>query len=124
MAKKNLLQRTLGKKESFDNQKLDYLDIGKLVDEKLIELPPLMFVKVAALTTLSRLDDYLDFVTEGNILILDTGVVGDDDDAMESLVGRLKEFVWDVDGDMAGISSDQIVITPSRVKIDRKKISI
>jgi len=94
------------------------------VDEKHIELPPIMSVKVAALSTITHLETYLDFIREGNILVLDTGVVGDDDESMEELVGRLKEFVWEIDGDMAGISNEHIVITPARVKIDRKKISI
>jgi len=118
------LKHAIGMKESFDDQRLDYLDIGKLVDEKHIELPPIMSVKVAALSTISHLENYLDSIREGNILILDTGVVGDDDESMEALVGKLKEFVWEIDGDMAGISNEHIVITPSRVKIDRKKVSI
>ena len=118
------LKHAIGMKESFDDQRLDYLDNGKLVDEKHIELPPIMSVKVAALSTISHLENYLDSIREGNILILDTGVVGDDDESMEALVGKLKEFVWEIDGDMAGISNEHIVITPSRVKIDRKKVSI
>jgi len=118
------LKHAIGMKESLEDQKIDYLDIGKLVDEKHIELPPIMSVKVAALSTITHLETYLDFIREGNILVLDTGVVGDDDESMEELVGRLKEFVWEIDGDMAGISNEHIVITPARVKIDRKKISI
>lgn len=118
------LKHAIGMKESFDDQRLDYLDIGKLVEEKHIELPSIMSVKVAALSTISHLEHYLDSIREGNILILDTGVVGDDDESMEELVRKLKEFVWEINGDMAGISNEHIVITPSRVKIDRKKISI
>ena len=126
MSKMEKLKRSLGMKESFDDQKLDYLDIGKLVEDREIELPPTMFVKVATLSHIAKLDNYLDFVREGNILILDTGVVGNDDEAMEEFVGKLKQFVWEIDGDMAGISvsDNHIVITPARVKIDRKKISI
>ena len=118
------LKQAIGMRESLDDQRLDYLDIGRLVEEKHIELPPIMSVKVAALSTISHLENYLDFIREGNILVLDTGVVGDDDESMEELVGKLKEFVWEIEGDMAGISNEHIVITPSRVKIDRKKISI
>ena len=118
------LKQAIGMRESLDDQRLDYLDIGRLVEEKHIELPPIMSVKVAALSTISHLENYLDFIREGNILVLDTGVVGDDDESMEELVGKLKEFVWEIEGDMAGISNEHIVITPPRVKIDRKKISI
>ncbi|HID72065.1 MAG TPA: DUF552 domain-containing protein [Thermoplasmata archaeon] len=118
------LKRTLGIKESLEDMKLDYLDIGKLVKDKEIEIPPLMYVKVAVLSKISHLENYLDFVREGNIMILDTGVVGDDEEAMEDLVAKLKAFVNEIDGDLAGISNEYIVITPSRVKIDRRKIRI
>ncbi len=120
------IKRTLGKKDPLKDSKLDYLDIGKLVEEKEIELPPLLFVKVATLSHISHLDEYLNFVRDGNILILDPGVVGNDDETMEELGIKLKELVREVDGDLAGISPklNHIVITPGRVKIDRKRLMV
>jgi len=40
---------------------------------------------------------------------------------LKELLGRIKSEIRAIDGDMAGISADRVLVTPSKVKIIKKK---
>ncbi len=81
-----------------------------------------MEVKVAEIDSYEDIRQLSNFVYEGNILILDYSAILNDELSLKRIITELKRLVEDIDGDMAGISKDLLLVTPKRVSIDRKKL--
>lgn len=81
-----------------------------------------MYVKVAELQKFDDLKDYAKYVYEGNLLILDVSPISVDDIELERVTNELKKIVRDINGDIAGLDRNHFIITPTGVKIDRKKL--
>jgi hypothetical protein len=80
-------------------------------------------VKVAELGSLNELTDIKREIYDGNILIVDISGIKKDRMLLDRAVKDLKRVVLDVQGDIAEIGEkDQIIITPSNIKIDRTKV--
>ena len=61
-------------------------------------------------------------IKAGNIVLLNVGaMVKRNKSKLKELVGRIKEEALKIDGDIVGISEDRILVTPSKVKVVRKK---
>ncbi len=59
---------------------------------------------------------------DGNIVLLNVSdLVKRNPVRLKEQVAKLKRFVDDIDGDVARISEDQVLLTPSRVKIIKRK---
>jgi len=59
---------------------------------------------------------------QSNILLLDLNQISSDDMELERSTNELKRVVQDVDGDIAGLGRNWLIVTPSGVKIDRRKM--
>ena len=79
------------------------------------------YVKIAEITDYSHLRDVTNFVYDGNILFLNISSLSDDEDTMRKITRDLKQLSYDINGDVAGLGSDTIVVTPSGIKVDRNK---
>jgi SepF-like predicted cell division protein (DUF552 family) len=80
-----------------------------------------MYIKIAEITDYNQLKDVTNFVYDGNILFLRVGAIADDEEAMKRITRDLKQLSYDINGDVAGLGSDIILITPAGVKVDRTK---
>ncbi|HPM86301.1 MAG TPA: cell division protein SepF [archaeon] len=61
-------------------------------------------------------------VKQGNIVLANIADLNKRNKAkLKELLGRIKSEVKAIDGDMAGISAERILVTPSKVKIIKKK---
>lgn len=61
-------------------------------------------------------------VKQGNLVLADIADLNKRNKAkLKELLGRIKSEVRAIDGDMAGISADRVLVTPSKVKIIKKK---
>ena len=100
----------------------DDLDIGPYEEILEGEEPAEMYVRVAQLTTPNELPELKKEVYDGNILMIDISHIKNDKSVSERAVRDLKQVAADVHGDIAGIGDNQIIVTPSGVKIDRTKI--
>jgi len=59
---------------------------------------------------------------DGNLVLLNVSdLVKRNPIRLKEQVGKLRRFVEDIDGDVARISEDQLILTPSRIKIIKRK---
>jgi SepF-like predicted cell division protein (DUF552 family) len=79
-------------------------------------------VKVAEIDSYEDIRELSNFVYDGNILILDFSAILNDDLSLKRIITELKRLVEDIDGDMAGISKNLLIVTPKKVSIDRTKL--
>ncbi len=102
------------------DRKGEYIDLEEYGGEEKKEAK--MFVKVAEIQSYDDVKDFAGYVYEGNLLILDVSPISIDDIELERVINEFKRIVQDIDGDIAGMDRNHIIVTPSGVKIDRRKI--
>jgi len=81
-----------------------------------------MFVKVAEVQSYDDAKEFANYIYEGNLLILDVTPISIDDIELERIINEFKRITQDINGDIAGLDKNHIIVTPSGVKIDRRKI--
>jgi SepF-like predicted cell division protein (DUF552 family) len=79
-------------------------------------------VKVGELFRYEDLSTLTAQVYAGNIVVVDYTSIANDDLTMKRITSELKNVSRDVDGDVAGVGKNLLMITPQGVKIDRNKI--
>ncbi len=79
-------------------------------------------VRVAEIYRYEDLRHLSDFVYNGDILVLDYTSIANDDLTLRRIISELKSIAKDVNGDVAGIGKNYLMVTPTGVKISRKKI--
>lgn len=124
MGMKGGLGKLFVKKEGIENE-ADYLDldIEEYEEELKGEENVKMYIKTAELTGLYDIPELKKEIYAGNMLILDISRARQDKVLVEKAIKDLKMAALDVGGDIAGISDDQVVVTPMGIKIERKKLS-
>ncbi|NPA74565.1 MAG: cell division protein SepF [Euryarchaeota archaeon] len=63
-----------------------------------------------------------DIVYNGDILLIDYSSIANDDLTLRRIISELKSIAKDVNGDVAGIGKNFLAVTPSGMRISRKKI--
>jgi SepF-like predicted cell division protein (DUF552 family) len=79
-------------------------------------------VKVGEMFRYEDLSLLTNEVYNGNIVVMDYTSIANDDLTMKRVTAELKNVARDVDGDVAGVGKNLLMITPRAVKIDRNKI--
>jgi SepF-like predicted cell division protein (DUF552 family) len=103
-------------------EKEQYIDLSEHLDDTKVEGEPSLYVKVAELQRYEDLPDFIDYVYNGNLLLLDYSTLANDDIEKERIANELKKVVVDVGGDLAGLGRNIMIVAPAGVKIDRKKM--
>jgi SepF-like predicted cell division protein (DUF552 family) len=124
MGKKGGFGKLFVKKEGLESER-DYLDldIEKYEEELKEEEGVKMYIKTAELTGLYDVPELKKEIYAGNILILDISLAKQDKVLVEKAIKDLKMAAFDVGGDIAGVSDDQVIVAPTGIKIERKKLS-
>jgi len=104
----------------FGKKREEYIDLEDVETEGLEEAN--MYVKVAELQKYEDLKEFAKYVYEGNILILDVSPISVDDIELERTTNELKKITRDINGDIAGLDRHHFIVTPTGVKIDRRKL--
>ena len=90
--------------------------------EASLKKPSKIYLKAMPLKRLSDLETIKKEVSLGNILIIKVSPLANKSvDDIKKAVNELCDFVKTVDGDIARLGEERIVITPSEVKIWREK---
>jgi hypothetical protein len=110
-----------GTKATSSTEEYTELDLGKY-EEVMDEEPAETYVRVAELTNLNELPSLKKEIYDGNILMIDISNIKADKLMLDRALKDLKEVIIDVHGDIAGIKEDQVLVTPTGVKIDRSKV--
>lgn len=84
--------------------------------------PKTVYLKTSTLNSLEELDEIKGELETGNIAIIRLTPLFDKDlDDVKRAVRKLKKFIGEIDGDIASLGEDRIVVTPSHVKIWREE---
>ncbi|MCW7074240.1 MAG: cell division protein SepF [Candidatus Methanospirare jalkutatii] len=110
------------KRNTSNNEEYVDLDLEEYETELREEEGVKMFVKIAELTGLYDVPELKREIYAGNMLILDVSLAKHDKVSLEKAIKDLKRVAMDVNGDIAGIGDNQIIVTPTGVKIERKKM--
>ncbi|MCD6299400.1 MAG: cell division protein SepF [Thermoplasmata archaeon] len=99
----------------------EYIDLAEEVGGR-EEGEAAMHVKVAELQDYEDLKDFTEYVYNGDIIILDTAQISSDDLELERITNELKRVVGDIGGDIAGLGRNLLIVTPSGIRVDRRKL--
>jgi len=101
----------------------EYIDLDLAEYEDILdEEPAALFVRLAELTGVNDLPEIKKEVYNGNIVIIDISLIKNDKISMDRTVKELKQVVADIKGDIAMAEHDMVIVTPSNIKVDRKKL--
>ena len=105
-----------------DNVNLDeFLNTLDQVEEETYENADAL-VKPLELNTDVDAEAIIREVKQGNLVLANIADLNKRNKAkLKELLGRIKSEIKAMDGDMAGISAERILVTPSKVKIIKKK---
>jgi len=100
-----------------------YIDLGVLKGrEPGVAATGGPFVKFADIDGYRQIPELSNLVYEGNILVLDFTPIANDDLELKRTITELKRVVEDINGDIAGISQNLLLVTPKGIGIDKKKM--
>ena len=98
-----------------------YIDLGDIEFDEISDDEQIN-VKVAEIFRYEDLADLAEYVYKGNILLLDFTSISNDQLALKRVINELKSVVRDTNGDVAGVGKNMLIVTPTGIKVDRKKI--
>ena len=81
-----------------------------------------MYVRIGEIQRYEDLKEFTDYVYGGNVLILDFSPIAEEEVLLKRITNDLKKMVSDINGDIAGIGNNLMILSPSDVKIDRRKL--
>lgn len=111
-----------GSKSSTLEDEYTELDLTRY-EEVIDDEPAETYIRVAELTNLNELTALKKEIYDGNIVMIDISNIKVDKLMLDRALKDLKDVVMDVHGDIAGIKDDQVLVTPTGIKIDRSKIT-
>jgi len=119
----NFLDKLIGtgSKETTSVEEYQELDLSEFEDS-LLEENGGMAVRIAELTGLEVLNELKKQVYDGNVLIIDVVPSKNDKMLFDRVVKSLKQVAIDVNGDIAMVKDEQVIVTPGGVRINRQKI--
>lgn len=116
-----IVNKILGDKKSGDVS--GYVDLEKYVESTGDKLQGAkMHVRVGEIQRYEDLKDFSDYVYGGNVLILDFSPIVEEEVILKRITNDLKNLTKEINGDIAGIGNNLMIITPAEVKIERRKL--
>jgi filamentous hemagglutinin family protein len=121
MSVMGLVDKILGDKKSSDAE--GYIDLEKYVDSTGVSTTGAkMHVRVGEIQRYEDLKQFTDYIYGGNVLILDFSPIAEEEVILKRITNDFKKLAGEIDGDIAGIGNNLMIISPSGVKIDRRKL--
>ena len=115
-----IVNKILGDKKTGDVD--GYVDLEKYVESAGGEAGAKMHVRVGEIQRYEDLKDFTDYVYGGNVLILDFSPIAEEEVILKRITSDLKKLAQEINGDIAGIGNNLMVIAPSDVKVERRKL--
>ena len=115
-----IVNKILGDKKTGDVD--GYVDLEKYVESAGGEAGAKMHVRVGEIQRYEDLKDFTDYVYGGNVLILDFSPIAEEEVILKRITNDLKNLAQEINGDIAGIGNNLMVIAPSDVKVERRKL--
>ncbi len=99
-----------------------YVDLEKYMESTSADAPAKMHVRVGEIQRYEDLKQFTDYVYGGNVLLLDFSPIAEEEVLLKRVTNDLKSMVTEINGDIAGIGKNLMIVSPSEVKIDRRKL--
>ena len=99
-----------------------YVDLEKYMESTSAGIPAKMHVRVGEIQRYEDLKQFTDYVYGGNVLLLDFSPISEEEVLLKRVTNDLKSMVSEINGDIAGIGKNLMIVSPSDVKIDRRKL--
>ncbi len=99
-----------------------YIDLEKYIETNKTNPPAKMYVRVGEIHRYEDLRQFSDYVYGGNLLLLDFSPIADEEVILKRITEDLKKLVEEINGDIAGIGNNMMIVSPANVKIDRRKL--
>ena len=115
-----IVNKILGEKKTGDVG--GYIDLEKYAESAGGSAAAKMFVRVGEIQRYEDLKEFTDYVYGGNVLILDFSPLAEDEVILKRITGDLKKMTKEINGDIAGIGNNLMIIAPSDVKVERRKL--
>ena len=116
-----IMNKIFGEKK---NSNIDgYVDLEKYVEKTgEAQTGASMYVRVGEIQRYEDLKEFADYVYGGNILILDFSPIADEEVILKRITNDLKKLTTEINGDIAGIGNNLMIVSPSTVKVERRKL--
>ncbi len=115
-----IVNKILGEKKTGDVG--GYIDLEKYVESTGGTAGAKMFVRVGEIQRYEDLKEFTDYVYGGNVLILDFSPIAEEEVILKRITSDLKKLSEEINGDIAGIGNNLMIIAPSDVKVERRKL--
>lgn len=100
-----------------------YVDLEKYVDTTKTQAGTAnMYVRVGEIQRYEDLKEFTDYVYGGNVLLLDFSPIADEEVILKRITNDLKKLAQEINGDIAGIGNNLMIVSPADVKVDRRKL--
>ena len=116
-----IVNRILGDRKTGDAK--GYVDLERYVESSGDQtVPAKMHVRVGEIQRYEDLKEFADYVYGGNVLILDFSPIAEEGVILNRITNDLRKLTGEINGDIAGIGNNLMIISPSDVKIERRKL--
>ena len=101
-----------------------YIDLEKYVESSTGEASSgaKMHVRVGEIQRYEDLKEFTDYVYGGNVLILDFSPIAEEEVILKRITADLKKLCKEINGDIAGIGNNLMIVAPTDVKVERRKL--
>ena len=99
----------------------EYMDTVELENVDVLHEPADFYVKPVALESEADIKVIEDELKQRNIILLNMAPMARNAAKLKMIIGDLKEYINKINGDIARIDNDKILLTPSKIKIVKSK---
>ena len=99
-----------------------YIDLEKYDKSSDQTMSAKMHVRVGEIQRYEDLKEFTDYVYGGNVLILDFSPIAEEEVILKRITNDLRKLTGEINGDIAGIGNNLMIVSPSDVKIERRKL--
>ena len=99
-----------------------YIDLEKYAESSDVNATAKMHVRVGEIHRYEDLKDFTDYVYGGNVLILDFSPIAEEEVILKRITKELKKLTQEINGDIAGIGNNLMIVSPAEVKVERRKL--
>lgn len=117
-----IVNKILGEKKTGDVG--GYIDLERYVESTGRDMPAgaKMYVRVGEIQRYEDLKEFTDYIYGGNVLIVDFSPIAEEEVILKRITNDLKKLAKEINGDIAGIGNNLMIVTPGDVKIERRKL--
>ncbi|MEM0201097.1 MAG: cell division protein SepF [Candidatus Micrarchaeaceae archaeon] len=101
----------------------DYMNSAEMEDVDVLHEPADMYIKPVTANSESDAELIQEEISKGNIILLDISELNKRPTTRNNIISKLKTYCDKVNGDIGQIDETRVLLTPSKVKIIKRKKS-